>query len=281
MQQRRGDSLGQRSHDRLRSDRLTGVIELALVTKDPLHVGSGVHTVMDGRTGPELIRGLMVNCRDGEGLPIIPGGSLKGVVRCLVEVLAGGCDLVQGCGRCFTCSLFGFAGGRGESFAARVGFQDFEAAEDVLMQVERLPMPRRPQQSKGRRLYSQPEHPSTGETPYDTVAPGETLRGCMHITNITEVELGLVLLAMGCDGSFSLRLGGGKFAGLGRVHCSVEGARLRNGYQSPTPTVLARDAAAELARRTMDRASANLDEAGRAALETVRRTHQDRPSGGA
>lgn len=267
-----GLGLADRSHERLRTDRLSGVVELVLQAVDDLHVGSGSGEIFDDRNGPLLARSMMLNTRGGTVLvPVVPGSSLKGVVRTLVETVAGGCGDIRGCGRCVSCGMFGHAG-RESSFAGRVGFDDAEPVGDAETGLRWLPMPRRPLQQSGRRVYSQPELAVRGEVPYEVIPSGTELRGRMSVTNLREDELGLVLRAMGADGSLQIRLGGGKFGGLGRCQIRVTGARLRRGYRRPGIEVLDEAATVVLVKRAVE--AYYLDARANAVLGQIRGAHQ-------
>lgn len=245
-----GLPLEERGHERLREDRLSGALELELTAVDDLHVGSGSSEIYDDRNGPVLVRSTMVNLHGGTVLvPVVPGSSLKGVVRTLTEAVAGGCGDIRGCGRCVSCGLFGHAGR--ETFAGRVGFEDAAPRGEPQMALRRLPMPRKPIKANGRRLYSQPEVIAPGEVPYEAIAKGSVLHGRMNLINLREEELGLVLRALGVDGSFPIRVGGGKFGGLGRCAVRVVGARLRRGYRKPLPEVLDAAGSAALVQRAL------------------------------
>lgn len=265
-----GLSLAERVHDRLRGDRLSGALALELLAVDDLHVGSGSCEIYEDRHGPVLVRSTMVNARGGTGLSlVVPGSSLKGVVRTLTEAVAGGCGEIRGCGRCVTCGLFGHAGR--ESFAGRVGFGDAEPSGEAQPDLRRLPMPRKPQKAWGRRLYSQPEVSSPGDVPYEVIPKGTVLRGRLNLVNLREDELGLLLRAMGADGAFPLRVGGGKFGGLGRCAVRVVGARLRRGYRRPLPEVLDAAGAAGLVQRALQAYRPDARAVG--VLETIKTAH--------
>lgn len=218
------------THERLHADRLTGWLGLELTTLDPVHVGAGA-PIFDGR---EIARAMVVTLDEDGAAPVIPGASLKGAVRNLAELLLGGgapddpdvADTAVG-------GLFGYISRSGE-FAGRVGFDDAHAlADEPAFGVAKLPHPYQPRKQGARRLYGPPAGPRRGEVPYEVIPRGERFRTRLHLVNVTPGELGAILTCLGLDGTFFLRVGGGKFAGLGRVRAEVTGAALRSGYEQP------------------------------------------------
>jgi len=268
----------QRSHELLRDDRLSGHLYLRVVTVDPVHVGSGAPARVElyDTDSAEIARGMVVR-KDAAGrpVPVFPGASLKGAARSLCEALGGGCRLAERVcqPRCVTCGLFGHAD-NGGAYAARVGFDDAvpEDADEALdcCGAARLPVAYQPRLEKGRRIYGRPAGRPRAEVPYEVVAQGVVFGTRLTLRNLTRPELGLVCLALGLDGTFLPRIGGGKFAGLGRVRYEVAGGLLREGYREPRPRRLEQEAAGELvatAIRDFEPAAA-----GRTALQVIRET---------
>ncbi len=254
---RRGLGLDARPHDRTLADRVTGWIELSFTTLEPLHVGSGASTYWDHGDGKrELVRDIVVQLVGDGSMPVIPGSSIKGAVRSVAEALGGGCALEcrTAAEACVTCAIFGHLIEQG-GFLGRASFDDAhpidaDDANDAVM-LERMPQAFPPRISVGRRIYAKTAAQGPGNVPYVVVDGKVAFRTKFHADNLTRSELGLVLLSAGVDGSFRLRVGGARFAACGRVRVEVEGARLRRGYRSPRPEVLARDAAVSVAREAM------------------------------
>lgn len=273
--QTKGPPLARRSHERLRAECLTGILDLKLTTESPLHVGSGAPALLPGAhgKGPEVVRSLLLVAGNrAEAVPVIPGASLKGVVRSLCEAIAGGCRLDAPCDPpCVICALFGHADKRG-SFAGRIGFGDAlpvdsEAALDH-MGLSRLPQPHEPRRPDGRRLYGPaPRIDMPTQVPYEVVAEGVEFRFELQFVNVTLAELGLVMLALGGGGRFPLQVGGGKFAGLGLVRCAAVGLKLRTGFETPLPEHGDRAQAEEFVKKAL--AAYQPDERGQAILERI------------
>lgn len=237
------------THERLHPDRATGWLGLELTTLDAVHIGAGA-PLFDGK---ELVRATVVTFDDErEAWPIIPGASLKGAVRNLAELLLGGggpddadvADSAIG-------GLFGYVSRRGGELASRIGFDDARADEPSFG-TARLPHPFQPRKQGGRRIYGPPLGALRGEVPYDVIPQGERFHTRMHFVNVVLGELGAILTCLGLDGTFHLRVGGGKFAGLGRVRVAVTGGSLRNGYAQPRPERLDAEAATAFATRALE-----------------------------
>ncbi|GAB4195472.1 MAG: hypothetical protein OHK0013_01650 [Sandaracinaceae bacterium] len=219
-------------HDRLSRGRITGSLELDLVAVDPIHVGSGAPVSLDGA----IARAAVMTLRDDVLVPVVPGSSIKGAVRSLCEaLLGGGAPDEPNVDRTLAGSLFGYVT-RDEHFQGRIAFDDaLPVSDDPVTGTVRLPTPYQPRKAgRTRKIYGPPRGPQPKEVPFEVLASREVLRTNLRFVNVTESELGTVLLAMGLDGSFYLRLGGGKHAGLGRVRFEPVSAVLRRGYAAPT-----------------------------------------------
>lgn len=272
-----GAPLSHRRHDRTAPEKLSGWIELRLTTLAFLHMGSGASNtwqISDRET--RLAKDIVIQRFGDDDVPVIPGSSLKGAVRSIVEALGGGCDLVQRCEpTCMVCALFGHLRAQG-GYIGRVGFGDGhpvdrDAAMRSIVAVEG-PVPRKPDRKGGRRIYrgdyKWPERPVL----YGAVNPGIVFVSRLNLHNVSLEELGLVLLASGADASFHIRIGGGKFAGFGRVRTEVSGGWLRRDYRTPAPARLDAAEAGELAREALGRAIASLSPAGVEVLRVLRAT---------
>jgi CRISPR/Cas system CSM-associated protein Csm3 (group 7 of RAMP superfamily) len=277
---RPGPNLDARSHEKLRSDTLSGQVDLVFTTVDPVHIGAGSHVVVDLGAGPRgttLARSMIVvTAADGSFVPVIPGSSIKGAVRSLCEAIAGGCDLTAPCRpKCVTCCIFGHAD-QTSAFASRVGFDDAyprsSAEAQDRMAFTNLRMPYQPRKRAGRRIYSPPVDVGRADVPYEIIDKGLDLLSRMQFLNMSEAELGLVFLALGLDQSFCLRVGGGKFGGLGRVRVTAPRVSLRKGYRSPAPSVLEGSSATGIVTRTAGAAEKGMDQRARGVLTTLRNT---------
>lgn len=251
-----GPPESERSHDRLHAGRWTGVFALRWTTVDALHIGSGAPTLRELRDGVEVARAMVLMQVGEDRVPVIPGSSLKGSTRSLAEALLGGCKLEGQCQPlCATCSLFGYAYRR-EHFASRVSFADALPQAEVAEGLVRLPQAYAPRKAGGRKVYAPPRAQLPGRVPYEVIAKDQSFLGELQVQNLSDQELGLVLVCLGLgqkeDRRFSLRVGGGKFAGLGRLRCAVTRLILRSGYRAPRGERLEGAAAAQRAQALAD-----------------------------
>lgn len=180
------------------------------------------------------------------GAPAIPGSTLKGMVRSIVEAvtascititrvnrrqLPGGDDLTRGCTpdkACPACSMFGRLGRM-----SKVSFSDALLTEEGstgLYQLPALYSPRADwrrtppvylgpgQKLRGRKFYyhSKPR-PDPRAASVEAIAIRSELEANLDFENLTDDELGALLFALGLDNSFAPKLGGGKPVGLGSV----------------------------------------------------------------
>src|SRR5690349_20617152 len=132
-------------HAELRKDRLTGRIDLELEALSPVHVASGL-LVLTGEARRPLVRELG---RAG-GVPVVPGSSIKGCVRAIVETISASCMRVtrarevprelEGCRDkdrlCVACRIFG-----AQDFQGLVRFGDMRLSGDVRRGVEVVEVP--------------------------------------------------------------------------------------------------------------------------------------------
>lgn len=256
------------AHDRLLADRISGSIRLALRTIDPVRVGQGSYE-------PRPPRALVQDVISRNGVPILPGSSLKGVVRSLLEAIYGGCDPSDPCHPpCVACSLFGFVGGRDREmseFMGRVGIEDAlpldaAAAAPVILKVPRAFAPRR---RVGRRIYGPAPAGVEPTVAVLAVPRGVVFETRVVVRNVSNEELGQVLRSAGADATFAPRVGGGKFYGFGRVAVRAREAHLRlDGYRSP-PMRLDGDALAAATARWIEAAPVSAE--GSRVLDLLRR----------
>ncbi len=220
-------------HDRILPGRITGTLTFDIVAVDPVRVGSGRPERVGG---DKLVPGIVF----GPGnQPVIPGSSIKGMLRSLAEALGGGCDTQDCRPPCVVCALFGQISGN-RQLMGRIGFGDATppGKKDVRLSLASTPRGFRPRRPVGRRWYRPVQAPDAKKIQQLAVTPNSRFRGRWQLVNVRPDELGLVLTAAGFDGSFLPRIGGGKYAGLGRVRFEPVEARLRGDYRTGRWTVL-------------------------------------------
>jgi hypothetical protein len=252
--------------DKLNPCLLSGTLELTLHTLTPVHVGSGYSDFIKADDQEYLaalqaskpVREDDTTCRRY----LIPGSSIKGAVRSIVEAITRSCiritqDRTQGRHRpyipqgysgcmsvndlCIACRLFG-----AQDYQGHVSFEDAVAPKGSLVSL-RTPLlwtparggrglpPRYLQgnQARGRKFYRH-ARPASGADPRACIKSDAELPLRIHFLNLSEAELGVLLTALGQhpDHPFPIKLGGGKPVGLGSVQVVCRQITLLQGADS-------------------------------------------------
>ncbi|MFT0745889.1 RAMP superfamily CRISPR-associated protein [Synechococcus sp. RC10B2] len=245
--------------DKLNPCLLSGTLELTLHTLTPVHVGLGYSDFIKAGD-QEYLAALQASkpIRE-EGTTrrryLIPGSSLKGAVRSIVEAITRSCIRItqgrhrpyipQGYGGCMSvndlciaCRLFG-----AQDYQGHVSFEDAVAPRGslVLLGTPLLWTPARGgrglpprylqgNQARGRKFYRHARPPS-GVDPRACIKSGAELPLRIHFLNLSEAELGVLLTALGQhpDHPFPIKLGGGKPVGLGSVQVKCQRINLLQG----------------------------------------------------
>jgi hypothetical protein len=248
--------------DKLNPCLLSGTLELTLRTLTPVHVGLGYSDFIKAGN-QEYLAALQASkpIRE-EGTTrrryLIPGSSLKGAVRSLVEAITRSCIRItqgrhrpyipQGYGGCMSvndlciaCRLFG-----AQDYQGHVSFEDAVAPKGslVLLGTPLLWTPARGgrglpprylerDRAKGRKFYRHARPPS-GADPRACIKSGAELPLRIHFLNLSEAELGVLLTALGLHPKhpFPIKLGGGKPVGLGSVQVVCRQITLLQGADS-------------------------------------------------
>lgn len=215
-------------HHRLVSDRITGVLQIQIVAVDPVRIGTGTPEAVTVGGRSQLAHSIL-SC---QGRPTIAGSSLKGTFRSAFEAVAGGCGLEANCSPpCVACALFGQIRRDGQ-LQGRVAFTDALAPRNAAVHLVRLPRAFQPRVANGRRVYGPQTAEIPSEVPHLVCARGTSFEGRISLLNVRPDEIGALCLCMGLDRTFHPRVGGGKFAGLGRVRIEIVKATFRDGYRS-------------------------------------------------
>jgi hypothetical protein len=248
--------------DKLNPRLLSGTLELTLRTLTPVHVGSGYSDFIKAGN-QEYLAALQASkpIRE-EGTTrrryLIPGSSIKGAVRSIVEAITRSCIRItqgrhrpyipQGYGGCMSvndlcvaCRLFG-----AQDYQGHVSFEDAVAPKGslVLLGTPLLWTPARGgrglpprylerDRAKGRKFYRHARPPS-GADPRACIKSGAELPLRIHFLNLSEAELGILLTALGLHPShpFPIKLGGGKPVGLGSVQIILNRVTLLQGVDA-------------------------------------------------
>ncbi|MFQ3611966.1 MAG: RAMP superfamily CRISPR-associated protein [Fimbriimonadales bacterium] len=244
------------------SDCLTGWLELKLKTLTPVHVASGFMDFVSAG-GQEVLASLQSSIRKhgDSGVKrtyVLPGSSLKGAIRSLVEALSPSCvRVVSGMTRktvpqrfspckppdlCPACRLFG-----AQDYQGQLSFEDALVPSGSLARFGTpiLWTPARgaktlpscyldPQgQLLGRKVYYHYE-PATGPDSRALVKRGVRIPCRIHFHNLANGELGLLITALGLNPNhpFPIKVGAGKPVGLGSVQVHLQALILLQGNQS-------------------------------------------------
>lgn len=263
-------------HDHMMDGRLSGVLTLRIRAVDHIRIGSGGYSPFKNQLLAEV---MVQKNKEGKDIPFIPGTSIKGVLRTVCEAIGNGAPPEDNGITSVTCSLFGEIknGRNARHLMGRVGFSDalpYTDERTKAPQFGKVDLPRafQPRKSVGRRIYDVPKELGDRVVPHWIIIRGAVFETQLQLQNVRPGELGLVLTAAGLSNNpnerFFPRLGGGKYAGLGRVEFSVVSARLREGYTKPRPTTLD---GAELTQKVSQWLSAaEIASDGKAALRALR-----------
>jgi len=229
-------------HERILGDGYaSGRLTYDLRALTPVFVASGSYALGKdvGHQDTPVVRA----CYRVKGVPAIPGSSLKGVIRSIAEAVSPSCVTVTRLDRrlvphqperrdecrpeeaCPACSIFGRM-----SRMSKVFFGDARlvSGRTRLYRLPALYAPRahraratyqtKAGKFKGRKFYfhGRPRE-APNQPPVEVIVPGSVVRGTINFENLSHAELGLLFFALGLDGSFSLKLGGGKPACLGSL----------------------------------------------------------------
>jgi CRISPR/Cas system CSM-associated protein Csm3 (group 7 of RAMP superfamily) len=219
-------------HDRFGPDLLLGWLEGDFVALSPVHVGTGgIERTVHVQSALAAETPLLVPVARAGGVPVLPGATLKGALRSVVEAIAATCVSVRGrntivpipqqaCRRrdelCLGCRLFGAEGYQGR---LRCGDARLAGGDTVLVRAPSL-HPLRPNAGRmapGRKFYHH-GRPTPGALPLEACPEGARFRWRLDFANLLPAELGLLLVALGQgDPPLWLKLGGFKPACLGSV----------------------------------------------------------------
>ncbi|MHA1401576.1 MAG: RAMP superfamily CRISPR-associated protein [Candidatus Heimdallarchaeaceae archaeon] len=197
----------------------SGILELIIETKSPIHIGTG-NVEID-------IKGIYWKFSKVKNIPIIPGSSLKGIVRSTLEALSPSC-LGGRCkpeGKlCPACRIFGTT-----DYQSRVFFEDAFLQGDALyfreiFSIEDRWRPLLPHPGY-RKFYSYSSSIKGGIERIESIKEGAKFISAIRFSNLEDWELGLLLLSIGISPNygFRLKIGGGKGKGLGSIKIEIKG----------------------------------------------------------
>lgn len=244
-------------HHEFRANRLSGTLRLKLTAMRPVQVASGRLDLMRVNASDEVVATDVTVRRGGERTHVLPGSSLKGTIRSVVEAISPSCVRVTSwrtrramprrlnpCNTlqqlCPACRLFGMTGGRRENYLGQVHVEDAVWTEGriVLVRTPLLWAPARGRASlpprylqggevKGRKFYYHGQ-PAIGPDARLAAGTGAVFTAALSFANLSPEEMGLLWVALGqhSDYPFLLKIGAAKPVGMGSVSVEIQEVEL-------------------------------------------------------
>lgn len=253
-------------HDKYHGDRISGTLFLTLTVQTPIHVSTGV-VATGNDVGQNRVPLIKLMATDSQKNPVIPGSSLKGVVRSVYEAITNSTLAVVTskyvrqnkipqerlpCKNkerlCPASRVFGAMDWQGV-----VEFSDSRCVEAKygagFMPSLYRPRPDQTEayfddrgMAKGRKFYYHTDRAaSPGENrgiPVQQAGTQLTFTTRVQLTNLTPAELGVLFIVLGQDSKYpiALKVGGGKPIGMGTMTVEVtelkKPEKLRDRYLS-------------------------------------------------
>lgn len=240
-------------HEQTAPDRVSGWFEAELFTLRPVQVASGITDFIRTQSGERLA---LSNVVGQKTVPALPGSSLKGAIRSLLEAICASCVplanprvrpyMPRRLGRCTdpqrlcpACRLFG-----AQDYQGQVAFED-ATAPGASLQLIGTPLLWTPARSRGRglpprylkgneargRKFYRHGQLAQGPDPRVVIKEGITINTRISFDNLTEAELGLLVSALGNhpQHQFLIKVGAGKPVGMGSVEIRLKAAVLLKG----------------------------------------------------
>lgn len=231
-------------HDKYQSNHISGQIRGTIEALSPIHIGSGIIDIGDD---VELIKTAV---KTGGNI-VIPGSSLKGAIRSVVEAISGSCvskvsyqvrravprwfsECRQKDNLCVACRMFGAMG-----FQGNISIQDAPKTEGniVTEYVPELYAPgrgqRRMRDVPGRKFYMHGEVAS-GDTPVEACEKESKFSFVLQVDNLRRLEWGLLFTALGHhpNQSFKLKIGGAKPVCFGSIDIQIDEVQVQEQTRS-------------------------------------------------
>jgi hypothetical protein len=236
-------------HHIYQDQNLTGYITTTIIARSPVHVGSGLLELSENKRYP-LVKGLLRS----QNQPVIPGSSLKGCIRSIVEAITASAvqvtrarelprqykppiaieklDIAQ--------QIFGTL-----DYQGLVRFHDavLEVGEVEIVPSVQLFRPRSESYNtyfdgsmpKGRKFYMHGKL-AEGNLPLEACAVDSRFFLRIDFENISRAQLGVFLIALGiAEPRFNPKLGGAKPACLGTIEftdLNIFNADRQNAYHN-------------------------------------------------
>ena len=251
-------------HDRYRADRLHGVLHLTLTVQTALHISTGV--VALGSDVGARIPLIKTMAQGTANKLVIPGSSLKGVVRSAYEAITNSTLAVatnkykssmpserlpcrDKTRLCPASQVFGALDWQGLLHFTDAHCEEANAATGFMPSLYRPRPDERDayfQKGKavGRKFYYHATNAVDGSDrgiPVQQAGIAYSFTTRLQFMNLTEAELGTLLIVLGQDKRYplALKVGGGKPIGMGTMTATVTGLErakhLRDRYAAYTP----------------------------------------------
>ena len=200
----------------------SGSMDLVFTCGTDIHIGSGYRDFTANNKKILVQEVMRMN-----GKPVIPGSSLKGVVRGIAQAVSKSCNPDWKCkkvieDRCITCDMFGTMG-----FGSKVVFSDFVPEKEIKTVEKELNVQFGPQKNKdgkkGYKFYQTVENRYDGaqKTQAELVPAGSEFSGRIFFNRLTEEELCLLTYSLSLNTAkeegINLKIGGFKNEGLGEI----------------------------------------------------------------
>ena len=225
-------------HDRYQQNRTTGRIHGTIKALTPIHVGSGI--IDFGKHVNQQVE-LIKSAIRTKGEIVIPGSSLKGAIRSVVEAISKSCvcktrvSLPRGpleqfreCRKnnrnerlCITCRMFGAMGYQGN-----IAIHDAPLIQGNI-ETRRVPIlerPRRNNQGRPMRKFYKHGEVAIGGTAFEACEVDSIFQFSVQIDNLSHAEWGLFFTALGKhpEHPFNLKIGGAKPRCFGSVDFNID-----------------------------------------------------------
>lgn len=221
-------------------------IEPSFKLKTDLHISSGAKRVVKQNNRLEI---LLLHYKNSEGLPVIPASSFKGAVSINFLALTGDEKM--------TANLFGAT--KTKAVISKVLFSDLkpERGEIKKVMVQRQWQPSRPK-TRHVKFYIKKAPSTQSYGLLECIPAGSVLRGKLFAYNVSKVELGGLITAMGFGiENSTFKLGYGKPQGFGQmIPSDIKVSELKlDGFELKRAEVNAKDSMEEFRKKFGDRIS--------------------------
>lgn len=229
------------AHQTYKRNLITGTLEGVIEAVAPIQIASGLFELGEALDSVDSARFPLVReAARSNGKVVIPGSSLKGCVRSMVEAVTASCISKSSANTrraspslnectvnarraevCPACAIFGAMG-----YMGRVQIADAQMLSGSVraVQMPALFGPRgrgkayEPSGSHGmgcRKFYFNHKRAATGNIPSEVCEMGSRFQLQIKVSNLSEAELGLLLLVLAQAESFAIKIGGGRPVGYG------------------------------------------------------------------